>query len=98
MFEISEQCQSIYVILQHYLTDIAYYINIVYRYEEALEFLKNGFQGPRSEEENKIKIEEINIDYKNVVNEKKEEVKEEVGENNSYMRLPNKKDERAQMM
>lgn len=60
--------------------------------------MKNGFQGPRSEEENKLKIEEINIDYKNVVNEKKEEVKEEVGENNSYMRLPNKKDERAQMM
>jgi hypothetical protein len=69
-----------------------------YSYEEALEFLKNGFQGPRSDEENKVKVEEVNIDYRNVVNDKKEEVKEEVRESNLYMRLPNKKDERAQMM
>jgi hypothetical protein len=71
---------------------------LFYSYEDALEFLKNGFQGPRSDEENKIKVEEVNIDYKNVVNEKKEELKEEEGDSNSYMRLPNKKDKRAQMM
>lgn len=60
--------------------------------------MKNGFEGPRSDEEKKIEVEEVNIDYKNVVNEKREDVKEGAGESNSYVRMPNKKDERAQMM